>query len=236
MTASFPWYDLPDLRWATDAIWNAMYPDAVPLDRKTPYDQQWRSPDLVVSQACGLDLFVGELPIEPIFAPVFDLPDCPEGDYFSYLVGRPGSGVAAVNSVTSRSGFSSLLSCTKPGKLLLTGSHRGSIRAVRDGHADFASIDAVIWHLLKRESPEELGDVEIAGRTTSAKAPPYVIRAGSNDDVRERLAAAMTDPRTEAARSALLLRRIVPVTRDDYAGILHEYESIRHSIPERISA
>lgn len=231
MTASFPWYDLPSVQWANDRIWATMYPDGPPLERDVPYEEQWRSPDLVISQACGLDLHLNSAPLKPVFTPVFDLPDCREGEYFSYLIGRPGHGVAAVNSLTSRSGFSVLLGHSKPGSLLLTGSHLASIDAVRNGHADFASIDAVTWHLLKRDAPEQLGSVEVAERLDSAMAPPYVVRRGASNDAEKRLSAAMEDPSTAEARSALLLRGIKPVSRRDYQKVFDEYERIKDLVP-----
>ena len=91
--SAFPWYDLPAVHWANEAIWRATglpgrfvhNPDVKDL---------WRSPSLLVTQACGLDLFLAEAPIEPIAVPVFDL-DCRDGDYFSYLVGDPAGRTAA---------------------------------------------------------------------------------------------------------------------------------------------
>lgn len=231
MTASFPWYDLPSVQWANDRIWAAMSPDGPPLERGVPYEEQWRSPGLVISQACGLDLHLSSAPIEPVFAPVFDLPDCRDGEYFSYLIGRPGRGVAAVNSLTSRSGFTVLLAHVQPGSLLLTGSHVASIAAVRNGDADFASIDAVTWHLLQRDTPEQLGSVEIVDRLASAMAPPYVVRIGANTDAAERLSAAIEDPNTAEARSALLLRGVRPVDRGDYEAVFDEYEGIKDTVP-----
>lgn len=129
MTASFPWYDLPSVRWANDALWRATGLGGE-LDRTMPLHAQWRTDDLIVSQACGLDLFVGDWPIDPVLAPAFDL-DCPPGHYFSYLVGsravraeKPRSGrVAAVNSLSSRSGLTALLSICSPRSLIVTGSH-----------------------------------------------------------------------------------------------------------------
>ena len=98
MTASFPWYDLPSVRWANDALWRATGIGGR-LDRDTPPEAQWRSSDLVVSQACGLDLYLSDAPIRPVLAPVFDL-DCEEGSYYSHLVGAR-EGVAAVNSLST---------------------------------------------------------------------------------------------------------------------------------------
>ena len=122
MTAAFPWYDLPSVRWANDALWQAMGLGGA-LDRATPVETQWRAEDLVVSQACGLDLFLADAPIEPVLAPVFDL-DCEEGCYYSYLVGAR-EGIAAVNSLSSRSGLSALLTVCEPRSLIRDRFPRG---------------------------------------------------------------------------------------------------------------
>lgn len=95
MTAAFPWYDLPSVRWANDVLWKATGLGGK-LDRDTPPDAQWRFEDLVVSQGCGLDLFLRDAPIEPVLAPVFDL-DCEEGTYYGYLT---PDGCTATNSVS----------------------------------------------------------------------------------------------------------------------------------------
>ena len=224
MTASFPWYDLPSVRWANDAIWRAVGLGGA-LDRTTPVEWQWRSGDLVVTQACGLDLFLSDAPIEPVLAPVFEL-DCDEGCYYSYLVGSR-EGVAAVNSLSSRSGFTALLTVCEPNSLIVTGSHAASLAAVREGAADMACIDAVTWHILERDTPEAVRGVAVLERTCSAPAPPYVVSKGrSGEEVAQRIAAAMQDPATEPARRALLLRGVVPATMEDYAPVLAEHQAV----------
>lgn len=224
MTASFPWYDLPSVRWANDVLWKATGLGGA-LDRDTPPDAQWRSGDLVVSQACGLDLFLAEAPIQPVLAPVFEL-DCDEGRHYSYLVGAR-SGVAAVNAMTSRSGLSALLTLCQPSSLLVTGSHAASLAAVRDGSADLACIDAVTWHILERDTPSCVAGLPVLERSGPAPAPPFVMRkAGPRDLLVRRITAAMRAPATRRARRALLLRDVVPVTLDDYAPVLAEYRAV----------
>lgn len=232
MTASFPWYDLPSVRWANDAIWRATGIGGV-LDRDTPVEVQWRNPDLLVSQACGLDLFLTDAPIEPLLAPVFEL-DCEDGCYYSHLVGA-ADGVAAVNSLSSRSGLSTLLTMAKQGRckptaLLVTGSHRASLAAIREGSADMACIDAVTWGILERDAPDEVRGVPVLARTTSAPAPPYVVREGRGYEVADRIGAAMASAATRVAREALLIRGVMPVALDDYQPALTEYQAVADSL------
>lgn len=231
MTASFPWYDLPSVRWANDALWQAMGLGGA-LDRATPVEAQWRAEDLVVSQACGLDLFLADAPIEPVLAPVLDL-DCEEGFYYSYLVGSR-DGIAAVNSLSSRSGLSALLTVCEPRSLIVTGSHAASLAAVREGSADMASIDAVTWHILERDVPSSVRGLDVLERTPAAPAPPYVVRrAGRRDALAPLITAAMQEPATLPARQALLIQGVMPVTIDDYASVLAEYRAVADRIPDR---
>ncbi len=224
MIASFPWYDLPSVRWANDAIWRAVGLGGA-LDRATPVEEQWRSDELIVSQACGLDLFLADAPIEPVLAAVFEL-DCADGSYYSYLVGAR-EGVAAVNSLSSRSGFTALLTVCEPRSLIVTGSHQASLAAVREGRADLACIDAVTWHILERDQPEAICDVAVLERTCPAPAPPYVVRRGvGGGAVARGIAAAMQDATVKAAREALLLRGVIPVSMNDYAPVLAEYQAV----------
>jgi len=231
MTASFPWYDLPSVRWANDAIWRATGLGGA-LDRATPVEEQWHSADLIVSQACGLDLFFTDAPIEPVLAPVFDL-DCEKGSYYSYLVGAR-EGVAAVNSLSSRSGFTALLTVCQPSSLVVTGSHEASLAVVREGSADMACIDAVTWHILERDTPDATCGVPVLDRTCSAPAPPYVVRKALGGGIAPRIAAALQSTTTKRARDALLLKGVVPTTMDKYEAVLAEYQALA-AAPVRIS-
>ncbi|MCY4013684.1 MAG: PhnD/SsuA/transferrin family substrate-binding protein [Gammaproteobacteria bacterium] len=239
MTASFPWYDLASVRWANDVLWRAMGLGGE-LDRTTPVDAQWRADGLVVSQACGLDLFVGDWPIEPVLAPVFDL-DCLPGHYFSYVVGTceapSNGGVAAVNSLSSRSGFTALLSVCTPRSMIVTGSHEASLSALARGAATVACIDAVTWHILERDAPALVEGFDVLERTASAPAPPYVVRRnGKPDRLVRRMTAAMQNPATRLARRALLLHGVIPVARSDYAPVLTEYRAVAERIPPLLMA
>jgi hypothetical protein len=235
MTASFPWYDLPSVQWANDALWSATGLRGT-LDRTMPVADQWRCEDLLISQACGLDLLTCMAPIEPMLRPVFRL-DAPPGDYFSYLVtgaDRPSAlkdGVGAVNSVSSHSGMVALLELWTPREFLLTGSHRASIAAVREGSAEYAAIDAVIWHLLERDAPVQLQGLRIVARSDPGPAPPFVCRKG-NRRIGKVLARSMNTPNIKPALDALLLLDLLDTTMATYQPLFDRYERVRPGIPE----
>jgi len=226
MLASFPWYDLPSVQWANDVLWQATgYPGR--LGRHQAASDLWFDSDLLVTQACGLDLFLSEAPIEPIAAPVFDL-DCEAGMYYSYIVGNVKGRVAAVNSFSSRSGWSALLSICSPQRVIVTGSHQASLEALQTGVADVAAIDAVTWSIIERDAPTKLAGLKIIERSSEAPAPPYVVRRGvDRDDIFRALRTALDSPASIDAKKALFLKDVIPAQRNDYLPILDEYKTVR---------
>ena len=213
------------MHWANDRLWQATeYPCDLSHDLNVA--SLWYDPDLLVTQACGLDLFLSAAPIEPVAAPVFDL-DCQAGMYFSYLVGDLNGSKAAVNSLSSRSGYSALLTMCTPQSLLVTGSHQASLVALKTGQAEVAAIDAVTWQIIERETPAMTSGLEIVARSAPATAPPFVVRRGvDGEPVFRRLRSAFDAPQSAAAKSALLIKDILAVQREDYLPILSEYRDL----------
>lgn len=231
--ASFPWYDLPSVQWANDVLWRATgYPGE--LNRSQAASELWSDSELLVTQACGLDLFLSDAPIEPIASPVFDL-DCEAGMYFSYIVcnvkSRAKRKVAAVNSLSSRSGWSALLSRCSPQRVVVTGSHQASLEALTNGLADVAAIDAVTWSIIKRDAPVKLVGLEIVERSSDAPSPPYVVRRGVDPNkILSKLQAAFESASSTDAKKALIIKSIIPVNRDNYLSILAEYNAVSRSL------
>jgi ABC-type phosphate/phosphonate transport system substrate-binding protein len=106
---------------------------------------------------------------------------------------------------------------------LITGSHRGSLKAVREGRADVCATDAVCVGLARKQSPHEVdGLVEIA-RSPLVPSLPYVTRAGDLNRLRDALAKTIADPDLAEARAALLLRD-VSVLADGAYDIIPQLE------------
>jgi len=232
MLASFPWYDLPSVQWANEALWRATgFPGK--LIRHRAARDLWYDPDLLVTQACGLDLFLSDAPIEPVAAPVFDL-DCEAGVYYSYIVGNMRGSVAAVNSLSSRSGYTALLTVCNPEKVIVTGSHIASLGAIQAGHAEVAAIDAVTWSILARDNPGCLTGLEVVERSAVCLSPPYVVKSDADrENMFVCLRRAVLSPASMLARKALFLKDVLPVQKHDYLPILTEYESV---VREGVSA
>ena len=235
--ASLPMYDLEPLREATDAWWRALAgalrrrgfadaPDA--LDRTGDRLDHWRSPRLLLSQACGYPLthaFAGALRL--VAVPFYAAPHCEGPDYRSLALVREDSparaledlrgGRAAVNGFDSQSGFNALRAVVAPlagnGRffdgVVETGGHLASARAVADGDADVCAIDCVTHALLSDSMAGALAGTRVLAVTPAAPNLPYVTHAARSDAevraMRLALLEAAEDPEAADARARLRL-------------------------------
>jgi len=162
-----------------------------PADIAEPWTDHWLSPELVLSQTCGLP-FRTALKDEVQYVGTLDfgLPGGP-GYYHSRLIAHPGfrgnlSGCRlAYNAADSQSGWAARFDTglhnprLSISEIIETGSHAASLAAVAEGRADAAYIDAVTWRILKRVDPNAK-HVRVAGRTSPTPGLP-LITAKHND-------------------------------------------------------
>lgn len=233
MIAALPMYDRPELRAETDALWAALRdalrargiaaPEALTRDRD-PWEI-WQSPDLLFAQTCGLP-FRARLhdTVTLVATPDYALPGCPPGQYNSVILARgiPAHPRIAVNDALSQSGWAALhgwltANAIAPGPVTRTGAHAASARAVADGAADLAAIDAQTWRQLLRFDRADPA-LEIA-RTAPSPALPY-ITAARNDPapIRAALAEALAALPAET-RAALDLNGIVQIDAAAYRAV-----------------
>ncbi|SHE42404.1 ABC transporter, phosphonate, substrate-binding protein [Litoreibacter ascidiaceicola] len=167
--ASLPMYDRPETAAANDRFWRLIRDHLggeapAQLTRDIPdLMAHWQSPDLVLSQTCGFP-YRAQLAdkVNLVATPVLDL-DCAAGHYYSVLIAhrtRAGASLAefdgataAYNDPMSQSGWAALHSHMTGagltlGSTLATGAHRASARAVADGRAALAAIDALTWQMI----------------------------------------------------------------------------------------
>jgi len=224
---SLPWYDLPTTHRALDAFWWVLRKELTQqrisqlpdhLERPMPLDVQWSSPELLLSQCCGLDLRTpaGSM-LTPIARPVFADLDVAPGEYFSQIVTAasipPIPNRIAINSRSSRSGCAALLEWMsqrglRPKEILLSGSHANSLTLIRNGKADIAAIDAHSWALLDHTG------VRIVGRTTSAPSPPFVCHRERSAD--SRAARTALERAVSRAGDRIGIRGILPTDANLY--------------------
>jgi ABC-type phosphate/phosphonate transport system substrate-binding protein len=232
-------YPFEHLSEAQERLWSAVRsrlddaPDA--LDHDVELHAAWRRPDLLMAQTCGWPLVrdLGDV-VEVIGA--FDVvaPFATGGRYRSVIVASKPPGidewkadpatVVAQNSPDSLSGWISLQSVWGgvPAKVLRTGSHVESVRAVARGDAQLASIDALSFEFVAEIEPATAGRVHIVGHGPLVPSLPLVMAKGlaeRRDDLRAAIHAAVTDPFMAAACAQLRIRGFVPFGFEEYAPL-----------------
>jgi ABC-type phosphate/phosphonate transport system substrate-binding protein len=236
-------YPFDALRAAYDRLWAAVASRLVWAPRQLTWHddvhESWTSPDLVVGYTCGWPLVTRLTDVvQVVGAFEFDIPGADGPTYRSVVVARAdvvGDGAvtdlgrfagmtAAVNGPDSLSGWVSLLAAvhgpgaTWSGPVRWTGAHVESVRALHDGAADVASIDAVTWAHLGRFLPELTDGLVVVGAGPRVPCLPVVAGRAVSDERVDELRAAMSAAVAELAdvRSELLVRRFVPMTLADY--------------------
>ncbi len=250
--AALPMYDFPEVRGAVNSLWDhirhqlASSRIAVPtlLDRRLPLADLLVSQSLLLAQCCGAHV-VRDPRLRVLGVAGHALPGCEAGRYHSAIVVRAADlerwridpvralddAVLAVNEPGSHSGRTALLHWlserlsqrNRAFPTRLTGAHRASLAALRDGSAELAAIDAVSFALIERHAPAEVEGLAVLDRSAAAPALPYVTAEATSRAtdlaLRRALATSLGDPATAAARDTLFLSGFFPRERSDYAEI-----------------
>ncbi|MFN3146851.1 MAG: phosphate/phosphite/phosphonate ABC transporter substrate-binding protein [Paracoccaceae bacterium] len=202
MIAQLAMYDWPEERAALDRLWQAMRagfadngigaPET--LDRPIDPVAAWTDPALLIGQTCGLPYrsrLHGHVTLLGAFD--FALPDTPPGHYHSVIVARadaPGASLAdfggaraALNAFDSQSGWAALAEAAQAAglrfsDLIVTGAHVASAKAVAEGRADIAALDAVTWRLIRAHRPATAARLRVLCRTRPTPGLPLVTAAG----------------------------------------------------------
>lgn len=238
-------YDWPEIREATDRHWLAIRRQLSQrgieaphvLDRKSDPEHLWNNPALLLSQTCGYpyaNMLVDKVAL--VGTPAHAITGAAPGSYFSVLVARktqPPEHLVdlagkrfAYNMQHSQSGFAApvrllaaagLASLPEP---LITGAHRASIRAVADGKADWAAIDAVTWELAKRHEPASQ-DLTVFATTLETPALPLITslhHANQASSIADAFEAAITEL-DEQTRDAVLITGLTRFRAENYAPL-----------------
>jgi ABC-type phosphate/phosphonate transport system substrate-binding protein len=189
-------YDRAETAAANDRLWSLVRerlghgPRTLTRDG-TPH---WEDPGLLLSQTCSLPYrTILRDKVTLVASPVHDLP-CEKGFYFSVLIARAGdprrtlaafSGARlAINSPDSQSGWAAIEALARPagirfGSIAVTGAHRESARAVAEGRADLAAIDAVSWSMIARwDAFAEM--LSVFARSDPTPSLPYITAPGTD--------------------------------------------------------
>ena len=239
--AALPMYDRPENAAAHDALWalirdglrarGVAAPDA--LDRSLGVWEGWESPDLVLGQVCNLPWRTrlrGRLRL--VGASDHGLPGVPPGHYFSVFVARPDDDPDPAAYVGRRFAFGEALGHSGWGApqawaaerglrfpaTLETGGHRESVRAVAEGRADLAAIDAVTWRMIERWEPEAARALRVIGRTGASPGLSFATAARDPAPHREAVSEAI-GALDAASRDALGLVGVVALPERAYTDL-----------------
>lgn len=234
--ATLPMYDWPEVRAETDALWARLRdalracgiaaPEALSRDA-----MHWTHPRLALSQTCALPLRLGLAgKVTLVGAPDYGHAGCPPGYYRSALVVRhddpreSASELAgarfAYNSTDSQSGWGALVAALGPldhALGLATGAHRDSVRAVAEGSADVAAIDAQSWRLALAWEPAA-ARLRVVGWTRPTPGTPFITAGGRDPAPFAAAAAAAIAALAPPVRAALGLAGFAPLTSTHYLG------------------
>jgi ABC-type phosphate/phosphonate transport system substrate-binding protein len=219
--ASFPMYDFPEVRHATDALWQALAArlraaglDTVPemLDRRLTPHESWRHPHLLLGQSCGYPATTAFRPhLRIIATPLYAAPGCDGPMHCSFFIVPAASAatqlddlrgrVFAFNSRDSNTGMNLPRYAIAPlaggknffSRVIESGSHAESLARVAAGEADAAAIDCVTHALLARCRPHLVGATRILARTASSPALPFVTAQATDEAVVGALRAALDE-------------------------------------------
>lgn len=243
MIASLAMYDFGPARAANDRLWalirdglrarGVSAPDALTRG-EAAYWNTWTSPDLVLSQTCGYP-FRARLhdKVTYVGTPDYGVEGALPGFYRSVFVARAddsrqslaafdGAGFA-YNEALSQSGWAApQVHAARAGlrlpPVVQTGGHRLSAKAVAEGQADIASLDAVTHALMQGVDPvaQHLRVVEMTAPTpglpliTAPNRDPEPIF----DAVAEAIAALAPDD-----RATLRLKGLVRIPIAQYLSV-----------------
>lgn len=242
MIASLGMYDRTETSAANDRFWALVRdglrargiaaPDALTRG-DAAYWPAWQSPDLVLSQTCGFP-FRARLndKVSLIATPDYGLHDCPPGYYCSVFVARADDPRSLPEFRTARFAFNEALSQSgwaAPqnhaatmgfhfAPHLATGAHNLSARAVAEGRADIATLDAMTWRLLQRYDPAVQGLREVA-RTAPTPGLPLIAALGADVDATFAALADACADLSAADRETLSLKGIVRIAAADYLAV-----------------
>jgi ABC-type phosphate/phosphonate transport system substrate-binding protein len=240
--ATLPWYDLPEITAATDALWRSVARQLrrhglrdVPgvLNRHIPYERQWTSSELLFGQACGYDVLIAYPErLRLVATPAYMAAGCGPSTYCSlvvvcedapYRVMEDLRGARCVlNTPTSHSGTNVLRALVAPlhrdgrffARVEMSGAHDKSLAMILGGEADVAAIDCVTWALLGRHRPRAIAGTRVLCQTDPVPAPPYVTSAR------------MPDHRLDRIRAALIEALEEPALRDVKADLLIDHVAV----------
>ncbi len=243
MIASLGMYDRAEVQPCNDRLWALIRDGLRAAGRAAPdaltrgagaYWPAWEAPDLVLSQTCGFPYRAklhGKVTL--IGTPDFGVQGCEAGYYRSVFVAAktdPRRAVAqfdgaslAFNEDLSQSGWAAPQNFARAHGIALrpvvrTGGHLLSARAVAEGRAEIAALDAITWEMIQRHEAFA-ARLQVVGLTDPTPGLPYISALGADAAMMFDVIAAAIDALPAADKTALCLRGLVKIDAAAYLAV-----------------
>ncbi|MFT4727283.1 MAG: ABC-type phosphate/phosphonate transport system substrate-binding protein [Granulosicoccus sp.] len=235
-------YERPEIADAHKRFWQLIRhqlanvgidsPDALSQDAEE--FSVWLNPELVLSQTCGMPYRLSlHDKVNLVGTPDYGIDGCSAGYYCSPLVVRADDprkdvrefehSVLAFNQPISQSGYAAIYWHAKKHDFwfnhkLKTGQHLESAKAVAEGTADIASIDAVTWRFIQRYE-HFAGKLQVLEWTDPTPGLPLITALRHNPDgVFTALSNAFNNL-YESDKMLLGIKGFVKIPANDYLAI-----------------
>ena len=236
-------YPFEGIRAAYEDLWAAVHrlapwvpaaltwpdePDAVDIH------STWTDPAYAVGLACGWPMATTLTDVVQVVG-AFDyaIPEAVGHRYRTTIVAtRPGAladfveAPAAANSPDSLSGWISLnvalhgTRCLLDHPVTFTGAHVNSLRLLQEGGAEVASVESVTLAHLRRLRPELVVGLYVVGHGPLVPSGPIITpmstEPGQVAELRQALAAAVTDPGLREVMAELFIDGFTTIDAADY--------------------
>ena len=236
MIASLPMYDLPSTAAANDRFWTLVRGfvghGPTKLSRNTDPWIDWQSPDLLLSQTCGLPYRTRlHEHVQLVGTPDYGL--CTEqGSYYSVLLTRRSDDknlrnysnrIFAYNEQGSQSGWSAPQYHAQVlgfwfNRTLATGSHLASALAVAEQRADITALDAVTWQLIGK-TDARFSHLDVIARTDPTPGLPMITAKSRDPGPIFRALQTAIEALDENDRQILHLTGITRIEADRYLAV-----------------
>ncbi len=247
MIANLMMYARPELEAAHNNFWQLIRKNLALHGKKSPETlsqsaeefEVWRHPNLVLSQTCGMPYrkFLHQQ-VTLVGTPDYGLDHCAPGYYRSALVVRQNEtrtslenfseSTFAYNQKISQSGYAAPYWHFKPHgfwfkNTLHTNQHLASAKAVAEGHADIASLDAVTWRLIQRFEgfSEQLRVLEWTAPTPGL---PYIAALSADKAATASAVSTSIAELKPQDRSDLGIANLVQIPAEEYLAVANPEE------------
>ena len=242
MIANLMMYQRPQLVEAHDRFWQLIRRNLAISGMQSPatlsQDAEeffvWNHPELVLSQTCGMPYRTWlHDKVTLVGTPDYGVPGCQPGYYCSMILVRkddPRNAIEAFRDATfaynqtfSQSGFAAPYWHTKSKGFwfenrLQTEQHLESARAVAQGHADIASLDAVSWRLISAYEPFA-NQLRVLEATIPTPGLPLITSRGHSKDVIFDAVSQAISALTPDDKAGLGIKAIIPIPKAAYLAI-----------------